>query len=138
MTRTRFLLIAGSVAGCIVTLGVLALLPTKPGVTKANFDRIGIGMAYWDEIELLLGEPGDFTTGPYAFSDTVFIEPKAATDDFNRVLHLPVYGRRVWIADEGIIIIFFDNKDNVISKGFRWVESTNPSLWQQLRRIIGS
>jgi len=119
------------------TLGMLALLPTKPGVTKANFDRIEIGMRYWDAIEPLLGEPGDFTTSPYyAFSDTVFIDPKAASDDFKRVLHLPVYGRRVWIADEGIIIIYFDNKDKVVSKGFRWEERTNPTLWQQLRRIL--
>jgi len=51
-------LIAGilvSVA-CIV-LGTLAMLPARPGVTKANFDRIEKGMTR-AQVEEFFGQPG--------------------------------------------------------------------------------
>src|SRR5690242_17913612 len=42
--KRRILFSAGFLAACVcATLAVLALLP-EPGVTKANFDRIEIGM----------------------------------------------------------------------------------------------
>jgi hypothetical protein len=50
MTRKRRYLISAAVlAACIcIALGVLALLPPRPGVTKANFDRIEVGMTIAD------------------------------------------------------------------------------------------
>ena len=42
-----------AVTACTV-LGVLAMLPDRPGVTKANFDRIQNGMAI-REVEVILG-----------------------------------------------------------------------------------
>ena len=48
MTTKRLLLFASLPLTIAVTLGVLAILPAmlphRPGVTKANFDRIQIGM----------------------------------------------------------------------------------------------
>src|ERR1700691_4924588 len=35
--------------------------------------------------------------------------------------------RRVWIGDRGVIVIFFDSKDNVVSKSYCYVEPTNPN-----------
>ena len=44
------------VAGA-VTLGVLAMLPPRPGVTKANFDRIEKGMTK-AQVEEIFGREG--------------------------------------------------------------------------------
>jgi hypothetical protein len=41
-----------------VILGVLALLPPHPGVTKANYDRIQKGMTK-AEVEEIFGEKGE-------------------------------------------------------------------------------
>jgi hypothetical protein len=45
MTKKRLLLIASLPAAIVVTLGILAVLPAQPGVSKTNFDRIETGMA---------------------------------------------------------------------------------------------
>jgi hypothetical protein len=57
MTRKRLLVTAMLLVAIIVTLGVSVMLPTYPGVTKANFDRIEIGMHERD-VEALFGELG--------------------------------------------------------------------------------
>jgi hypothetical protein len=54
MTKKRLLLIASLPLTIAVTLGVLAMLPPSPGVTKANFDRIEKGMPK-AEIEAIFG-----------------------------------------------------------------------------------
>ena len=56
MTKKRYLAVAGMLTG-IVCLGAIvpALLPPRPGVTKANFDRIQEGMTIL-EVEEILGE----------------------------------------------------------------------------------
>jgi hypothetical protein len=57
MTRKRrYLIVAGILAGCVcAALGVVAMLPPQPGVTKANFDRVEEGMTL-AEVEAILGE----------------------------------------------------------------------------------
>ena len=57
MTKKRLLLIASMPFTVAVTLGVLAMLPPSPGVTKANFDRIEIGMTR-AEVEEIFGRKG--------------------------------------------------------------------------------
>ena len=57
MTKNRLILLASVPLTFAVTLGVLAMLPPGPGVTKANFDRIREGMTY-DEVEHILGQEG--------------------------------------------------------------------------------
>jgi hypothetical protein len=57
MKRKHLLLIVGTTAAFVgLTLGALAMLPERPGVTKANFDRIKNGMTRV-EVEGILGEP---------------------------------------------------------------------------------
>ena len=46
-----------AVAVCL-TLIILALLPPRPGVTKANFDRIGEGMTL-EQVNAILGPHPD-------------------------------------------------------------------------------
>jgi hypothetical protein len=71
MTKKRLLLIAAVPLTIAVTLGVLALLPPSPGVTKANFDRIEKGMTLAEVEEIFGGKAvlrydGKMTAGvPY-------------------------------------------------------------------------
>jgi hypothetical protein len=44
MKKKRVLAALGLLAFIGIVLGVLALLPPRPSVTKANFDRIKVGM----------------------------------------------------------------------------------------------
>ena len=55
--RKRVILAAGTVAGFVgVALVVLAMLPPQPGVTKANFDRIEVGMTRVEVDDLFGGK----------------------------------------------------------------------------------
>jgi hypothetical protein len=63
MNRRRLLLIASLPLAVAVVLGVLAMLPARPGVTKAKVDRIEKGMTM-PAVEELLGRPGKFVPGP--------------------------------------------------------------------------
>jgi hypothetical protein len=57
MTKKHLLLIASLPLTIAVMLGVLALLPPRPGVTKANFDRIENRMTR-AEVEEIFGGRG--------------------------------------------------------------------------------
>jgi hypothetical protein len=57
-TKKRLLLIASLPLVIVVVLGVLAMLPPRPGVTKANFDRIQEGMTMM-EVEEIFGREGN-------------------------------------------------------------------------------
>ncbi len=57
--KKRLLLIVGSLAACVcLLLGVLTMLPPRPGVTKANFGRIQEGMPLAD-VEGIFGRRGE-------------------------------------------------------------------------------
>jgi hypothetical protein len=57
VTKKRLLLFASLPLAIVVALGVLAMIPPSPGVTKANFDRIEKGMTM-AEVEEILGGKG--------------------------------------------------------------------------------
>ncbi len=57
MTKKRLALIAVLPLTVAVILGVLAMLPPRPGVTTANFDRIRKGMTE-DEVRGIFGAKG--------------------------------------------------------------------------------
>jgi ribosomal protein L16/L10AE len=58
MTKKRRLVLAGAaLAICVaVVAGTIMMLPTRPGLSKANFDRVQMGKPR-DEIERILGQP---------------------------------------------------------------------------------
>jgi hypothetical protein len=59
MTRKRWLLLGLLSLGIVAAvLTVLALLPPRPGVTKANFDRVEIGMNR-AQVEAIFDGPAD-------------------------------------------------------------------------------
>lgn len=71
MKKKRLLLLASLPLAIAFTLGVLAMLPPNPGVTKNNFDRIQEGMTR-AEVEAILGKPvlrfdNAFSTGTAIF-----------------------------------------------------------------------
>jgi len=114
MTRKRRYLISAAVlAACVcIAIGVLAMLPPQPGVTKANFDRVKPGMTL-AEVEQILGptvtnDPESannpicvwqeangagaviFFSKERLTTDTLFNEPtETFTDKLRRWLHLP-------------------------------------------------
>jgi hypothetical protein len=57
-------LLPGAVAVLVTLAGVAALVlwPRADRVTRANFDRIRVGMSR-AEVEAILGPPGDYRTG---------------------------------------------------------------------------
>src|SRR5262249_80363 len=57
LTKQAYLAVAGLLAILVgAGLGVAMMVPPAPGVTKANFDRIEIGMKITD-VEVILGKP---------------------------------------------------------------------------------
>jgi hypothetical protein len=58
MTKKRLLLLASLPLTIALTVGVLAMLPPTPGVTKANFDRIEKRMTK-AEVEEIFGGKGE-------------------------------------------------------------------------------
>ena len=60
MTKKRLILIGGLLATCIcVPLGVVAMMPPRPGVTKAKFDLIQDGMTKAEVTQIFGREPID-------------------------------------------------------------------------------
>lgn len=110
MTKKRLLLFAVLPVTVAGILGVLAMLPPRPGVTKANFDRIQEGMNV-QEVELLLGGPGL---------------------PFHGFLDRP-RGIFVWQADDDSIALVEIVDDSVTSK--TWQPSTE-SITDKIHRWL--
>jgi hypothetical protein len=89
--KKRLIVIAGVLAfSAAVALLVLWLLPVCPGVTKANFDRIEIGMTL-SEVEAILGDD----RGSRATFGSDINPPDAR-------------GRAGWGGEDGVAFIGFD------------------------------
>jgi hypothetical protein len=100
--KKNYLLSAGLPALCVcITLGVLALLPPRPGITKANFDRIEVGMTV-AEVDKLLGPPS--TQG--LRQEPLNWRP-LPLQDAKRCI--------VWGDEEGLAWIGFDTDGQVVS-----------------------
>lgn len=100
MTRKRRYLISAAVlAACAgIALGALAMLPPRPGVTKANFDLIQKGMT-GAEVEAILGvSPSERTMlsrEGVAFADFRGDDGASATIDFRDDV---ATGNKTWTA----------------------------------------
>jgi hypothetical protein len=55
MTRKPIILIGGPMAVCALALGMVAILLPRPGISKANFDRIENEMTV-EQVDQILGE----------------------------------------------------------------------------------
>ena len=121
VTKKRFLLIASLPLTIAVTLGVLAILPPSPGVTKANFDRIEKGMTI-AEVEQIFGEKGTASSS-HPFLPGLCLRGEL-TDDGLRA--------GVWVSGESHALILFSDKCVV---HMRWLDF-NPTLLETIRRWL--
>ena len=114
MTRRRTLLLASLIAASVcVGLAVLAMLPPRPGVTKANFDRIEVGMQI-EEVECILAGPG--------FSiDKLITRDEAGS------------GIILWQHSDGSMVMIWP-ADKVVAKK-KWVPSQE-TLLNKIRRWL--
>ena len=123
--RKRMLLAAGALTaiGCLVLI-VLALLPPRPGVTKANVDRIEIGMME-SEVQAIFGQPANeelriqIPAGPQQVAGMAILK----FDSPNKA----------WSSDDGFALLKFDADAKVTEK--RWTE-TPQTLMQKVRRWL--
>jgi hypothetical protein len=100
MTKKRLLLIASvPLAIVAVTLGVLAMLPPRPGVTKANFDRIEKGMTK-AQVEEILGEKGFLVKVKKGDAPCLYWNAGDGAEVWIRFSDDCVNGDMTWSADE--------------------------------------
>jgi hypothetical protein len=125
MTKRRWVVLVGLLAvGVCLTLAVLALLPPRPGVTKANFDRIEDGMTR-QEVERILGGPGSLLA-----ENGKIIGSPGKRFAINGDLFLwghPLNNTNVFVS--------FDDGDRVIGKD--WKDWGPPETFlQKLQRLL--
>jgi hypothetical protein len=73
--KRRYVVCAAIFAACVcIALGVLAMMPHGPGVTKVNFDRIKKGMTF-EEVETIFGtSPMAVTPPEFAIRDSEWLD----------------------------------------------------------------
>jgi hypothetical protein len=125
MTKRRWVVLVGLLAvGVCLTLAGLALLPPRPGVTQANFDRIEDGMTR-EEVERILGGPGRLV----AKNGEIMGGPGAAF----------VMNGNLFLWDnprnDTIVSVSFDDANRVIGKD--WKDWGPPETFlQKLQRLL--
>jgi hypothetical protein len=92
----------------LVGVGAFAFWPVPQRITRKNFDRIEIGMSR-AEVEVIVGPPGDYTTGPTHLAN-IGRRLVISFGDDGQLLSLDIAG---WIADSAIICVGF-NRSGVV------------------------
>jgi outer membrane protein assembly factor BamE (lipoprotein component of BamABCDE complex) len=99
VTKTRLLLIVFlPLTAVAVSVGMLAMLPPGPGVTKANFDRIEKGMTR-AQVEEIMGRPSMAEPITFSFNDTLITRTEWSGSNED--------------GDNVCVVIEFDDKDKV-------------------------
>jgi hypothetical protein len=120
MTKKRLILVVAlPFAAIAMTVAVLAILPPRPGVTKANFDRIQEGMTR-AEVEEIFGGPS---------SEDVVI----STKDGKMIITFDQPRVKGWGADDGLAVIEFDEKGKTKEKSWSGLPL---SLFDRIRRWL--
>jgi hypothetical protein len=113
--KRRYLISAGVLAACAcLALAGLAMLPPRAGVTKANFDRIEIGMSQSAVCEIF-GKEWSLFAG----------RPEGASHNF--------FAHEVWLHDDGASATIEFHNEAVIGK--IWTDSTE-TIPDKLRRWL--
>jgi hypothetical protein len=131
--KKKYLLLLAAIAviAACVFVFVVVVLPTRSGVTKANFDQIEKGMSRADIVEIF-GEHQPSTGG----TELLHVD---AYDDL--ILWLK-YGRHdtlegsfeFWSAADGSTASVWFSRDRVLGK--KWYPSPY-TFWDTLRRWVG-
>jgi hypothetical protein len=113
MITKRRLICAGILAACVaLVLVVLAALPARSGVTKANFDRIKAGMTL-AEVQAVFAKEGVMFHGFPSKSERVYCWSN---------------------EDRSYALVFFDSHKDVVETA-HWEESPE-DIGDKIRRLI--
>jgi hypothetical protein len=131
MTKKRILLVASLPLAIALTFGVLTILPPRPGVTKANFDRIEVGMTK-AQVEGIFGAEGEVTRDDKALIAEI-LGKEFERDGKSLKVRGDLSVCRIWGANNGsgAQIEFVD--DCVVDK--QWLE-TDESFLKKIRRWL--
>jgi hypothetical protein len=123
--RRRLLLVALVAAGLAAAFFWLQL--PRPGVTRANFERLEEGMTL-EEVETILGRPG---VG-YLMDEDDLVLPDLVSDDPEN----PANINNLWVGYEILVLVDFDAHIRVCHK--RMEDRPRPtSFLKLLRRLLG-
>jgi SmpA / OmlA family len=119
---------------CLGLLGLVALSLTwpRPGVSRANYDRIRYGMTQEAVEAVLGGPPGDYTSNAYDWSWVL-----------NHRGYPTGHSCRTWTADHEAIRIRFDGDGQLVFKdwnafrGGRLISDGSESVLDKVRRWLG-
>jgi hypothetical protein len=103
MRRRKLLVVLAGLA-VVAAAGVVVLRPREDRITRANYDRIQIGMSR-AHVEAILGPQGDYTTAPVEAWGFFAYVSRGATD--------PGTPMSTWDGDQGSIRLAFDQQDKV-------------------------
>jgi hypothetical protein len=126
MTKKRLALIAVLPLTVAVVLGVLAMLPPRPGVTKANFDRVEKRMTL-SEVWEILGKDSVIVPTGFAFSGNA-----ARWERFQEELRTKT--THSWSGDDGAHAEITFRHDVVENKTM-WI-GPRETIWQKIRRWL--
>jgi len=129
MTRKRHYLISAAVlAACVcIAIGVMAMLPPRPGVTKASYSKIRFGMSKSEVISILNSKP-HFAPGEKS------AKPTMSLGSLNSML-MEAKGH-VWDSEECTIYVRFADDDTVTGSMISFLESQPESLTDKVRRWL--
>jgi hypothetical protein len=137
LRRPLYLLIGFFLA--VISLSLLGrfLLAPRPGLSRANYDRIQYGMTR-DEVIAILGEP----TGPPADEDCMlicgdprlsvgYVDPRTGLSwlERNPGLVLPDLPHEVWVGPAVIVFVVFGSDTFDVSSKYLFYRSTAPQGW---------
>jgi hypothetical protein len=112
MKKRYFILAVCFVAFVGIVLGVLAMLPPRVGVTKANFDRIEDTMKK-PEIEDIIGQPTDKSSNGLSWHNAHNYKTNKAFMGVGQELV-------IWGGDDGVIIIVFAEDGRIVRKDWMY------------------
>jgi hypothetical protein len=106
--RRLWILLVAAGAGLAVLPLLWCASSLRPGLTRANYERIREGMTRQEVESLLGGPPGNYSRIPDKEAGLWTIDP--SRPDLNRQFFI---GREVWIGDELAVAVWFDDKGRV-------------------------
>jgi hypothetical protein len=128
MKKKYLLLLAAIVVVAAYMVVAVVVLPTGPGVTKANFDRIKIGMTRAEVMKILGEEPlCNILLPPGRTFPSTQVAPNLLTSNGD------VFSDWRCAADGSYPLVVFRDDRAIYSY---WADS-NETFWDKLRRWVG-
>ncbi len=130
MNRRIWLVLMGVGVGLAVLPILARALSLRPGITRANYERIREGMTL-QQVEGLLGGPsGNYSRIPDKEAGLWAIDPDRP--DLGRRFFI---GREVWTGDALAVAVWFDDEGRVARK--ESYETLDRGLLRRLRDLMG-